>query len=101
MKKLILGLVLMTFLTTAALATPVGIIFTDVKEPVTATAMDSYSKKAEAANLSILNLVSFGNASIENIAKQNGIKKIKNVDKQTFSILFGLFTQETFTVYGD
>ena len=101
MKKVILMTVLISvLLINAAIATPFGFIFTDVKEPVAASSMKSYSKTAEGSNMSILGLVGFGDASAEKIAKEAGIKKIKHIDKHTFSILF-VFVQETFTVYGD
>ncbi len=101
MKKLFITALLTVFIGTTIFATPIGIIFTSVKEPVTATSLPTASKKIQGANISILNLVGFGNSSIESLAKQGGISQIKNIDKETFSIFFGLFTSETFTIYGE
>ena len=101
MKKLFITALLTIFVGTATFATPIGMIFTSVKEPVTATSLPTATKKVQGSNMSILNLVGFGNSSIEALAKQGGISQIKNVDKETFSILFGLFTSETFTIYGE
>jgi hypothetical protein len=101
MKKVIFITILMSvLLINAAVATPFGFIFTDVKEPVAASSLKSYSKTASGTNIAILSLVGFGDASTEKIAKEAGIKQIKHVDKHTFAIL-GVYVAETFTVYGD
>lgn len=101
MKKLLLMVVLTCGLfINGALATTNGFIFTNVIEPVAVSSLTTYSKTAAATNYSILYLIGFGDAGVENIAKNNGITKIKHVDKHTISFLY-FFNMETFTVYGD
>ncbi|MFA5880182.1 MAG: TRL domain-containing protein [Candidatus Margulisiibacteriota bacterium] len=103
MKKSILSLVLVIcviLFMSKAYATTTGAIFTSVKEPVSVSAADKGTKSASSSNISILSLFGFGDSSIDRIAKSGGITQVKYVEKQTSSFLF-LFTQETFTVYGD
>jgi len=76
-----------------------GTYYVDTKEPVAASSIEQAPKQATGSCTSILYLLAFGDASIENIAKNAGIKEIKYVDKKTFSIL-GLFVQDTYTVAG-
>jgi len=102
MKKVFLmSFLVSVLLIGAALATPMGILYTDVKEPVSASALTTYSKTATGTNMSILGLIGIGDSSIEKIAKAQGITKIQHVDKQVFSIPLFLYVSETFTIYGD
>lgn len=82
-------------------ATPVGFLFTNVTEPVTATSKESYTKVAQGSTSSVLGLVGMGDAGIDAIAKKAGITKIKHIDKNTTIWPLGIYIQETFTVYGD
>ena len=77
-----------------------GSYYTGCIEPVAASQIAQSSKKADGGCMSILYLFAFGDASIQGIANKAGIKEIKYIDKNTFSI-FGLFVQETYTVYGN
>lgn len=99
MKKLLSFVLASLFIVNVAIAAPLGIIYSDCKEPVTASSLPDYTKKAEGTNMSILGLVGFGDASIEKLAKEAGITKIKHVDKKSTNI-FIFFFSETFTVYG-
>lgn len=102
MKKVLLMSFLVSILMIGtALATPMGLLFTDVKEPVTASSLSTYSKTATGTNMSILGLIGIGDSSIEKIAKAQGINKIQHVDKHVFSIPLFLYISETFTIYGD
>jgi len=99
-KYFLVALIFLVLAANCALATPVGYLYTGVDEPVAASEIAKAAKKAEGSNLSILSLVAFGDASIEKVAKEAGIKEIKYIDKKTFSIWL-FFAQETFTIYGN
>lgn len=101
MKKLSLALLFAVLTSTAVSATPYGIFWTSVKEPVAATSLSSYSKKASGSATSFLGMIGIGDASIQSIAKKAGITRIKHVDKETTMLPFGIINTETFTVYGD
>ncbi len=45
--------------------------------------------------------VAFGDAGIKKAMQDGGISRIHHVDQEIFSILFGLYTQRTFIVYGE
>lgn len=78
-----------------------GSYYTDITEPVSVSEQDlSSMKKGVGTNVSIAYLVAMGDSGAEAIAKKAGIKKIKYIDKKTFSLWF-LYTAETFTVYGE
>ena len=100
MKKVILTTLILTLLASVALAAPYGFLYTDTKEPVAASALGSYSKTATGSNMSILGLVALGDGSIKTVAGNNGITKIKYVDKHTSGIL-SIIVTETYTIYGD
>jgi hypothetical protein len=68
--------------------TPVrGLIFTAVEGPINATASQANTKRGEACAFSVLGLVAWGDASI-NEAKNNGqIRELSTVDHESFNIL--------------
>jgi hypothetical protein len=73
-----------------SVATPaIGLLYTDVQGPVDSEGSIG-SKRGKACAESILGLIATGNASIEQAAKNGGIKKITNVDHHSKSTL-GLF----------
>jgi hypothetical protein len=59
------------------------------------------AKKGTASNESVLWLVAWGDASTAAAAKEGGITTINHMDRELFSILFGLYTKTTTIVYGD
>ncbi len=78
-----------------------GVLYTDVKAPVTATASDTAAMKSGSATVtSVLGLVATGDASIEAAAKNGGITKIHHVDYSSKSVL-GIYAVYTVTVYGE
>lgn len=94
-----------TFLTGcgAATTTPaLGILYTDVKGPVTATGNASSDRMLEGKGTvtSYLGLVATGDASIESAANNAGITKIHHVDYHSTSVL-GLIATYTVIVYGN
>lgn len=85
----------------ASVQTPLmGLAFTDVKAPITATANAGASKVGKATAKGILGLVATGDASIQAAAKSAGITKIHSVDYQAKSIL-GIVSEYTVIVYGE
>ncbi|MCU0641680.1 MAG: TRL-like family protein [Candidatus Margulisbacteria bacterium] len=99
--KVVFTIVMSVLLISGALATPIGLLYSDVKEPVSASSLASYTKTASGTNTSILAMVGFGDSSIEKVAQNAGITKIKHIDKHTFSLPFFIYMTETFTIYGD
>ena len=87
----------------AIVASPVpGVLYTDVKGPLTATSATidwENIRSGSAIATSTLGLVATGDASIATAARNGGIKQIYYVDYQVESFL-GLFAKYTVTVYG-
>lgn len=102
MKKLLfIPLLALLFTSCAVVQSPVlGLWYTDVKAPVTATNNANSSKVGTAEAQSILGLVATGDASIETAAKSAGITKIHHVDQHATSILGIVATYKVF-VYGE
>lgn len=75
-------------------------LFSDVTQGVTATSNSVGTKVGKSSASNVLGIVATGDASINEAAKQGGIKKISHVDQRTFSVL-GLFTTITTFVYGE
>lgn len=87
----------------AATTTPaLGILYTDVKGPVTATGTASGDRMLEgkATVTSYLGLVATGDASIETAAKRAGITQIHHVDYHSTHVL-GIIATFTVIVYGN
>jgi len=78
----------------------VGIIYTGVKSPVTATSHTNSTKFGVSQATSILGLFAFGNAGIDEAAKSAGITKIHHVDQKAVSVL-GIFATYKVYVYGE
>ena len=77
-----------------------GMLYTDVKSPVTATSNTNSSKVGTASATSILGIVAMGDASIDAAAKNAGITKIHHVDEHATSFL-GIFSTYQVLVYGE
>ena len=79
-----------------------GVLYTDVQAPVTATGNASGEKmlKGEATVTSYLGLVATGDASIKAAAKSAGITKIHHVDYRSTNKL-GIVATYTVIVYGE
>lgn len=103
MKKIFLMLVCVVALSGCSSApTPMaGLIWTNVKAPLTATNSDikpTLVGRSEATT--ILGLIATGDASIDTAAKNGGITRIHHVDYEKSS-LFGIVTTYTTVVYGN
>lgn len=78
---------------------PVGTIYADVTDPVTATPAAG-SRVGEATATSYLGVVALGDASIAAAKRQGGITTVSSVDRQRKNIL-GIITTYTTTVHGN
>lgn len=84
-----------------ASALPNGIIYTDVKLPISsADGQVSYTRVGSAEAKSYFGLVAVGDASINQAILNGGIKKVKYIDYQSNGVLGVVGTYKT-TVYGD
>lgn len=77
-----------------------GMIYTDVKAPVTATSSSGASKEGVAKCSNILGLVALGDCSVSAAAKAGDVSQIKSVDNKVWSIL-GIYTTSTTIVKGN
>lgn len=102
MKKLFKTMAVAAILSLASCASvpTAATLYTDVTEGLTATSNTVGTKVGKASASNVLGLIATGDASINEAAKQAGIKKISHVDVKKFSIL-GLFTTITTFVYGE
>lgn len=100
MKKIVLLILFAALMSGCAAAGMNGFIYTGVTEPVNATNAAQGTKKGEASCLNVLGIVAAGNCSIDEAAKNGGIKVIKTVDKKRSSVL-GLYVKETTIVTGE
>jgi hypothetical protein len=100
MKRTFFTCLLLIIFSTGLMATPLGVLFSLVSEPVAVTSASGYTKVGEATAFSVLWLVAFGDASIENASRESKIRTVQHVDRTYFNLLLGLFAMETTTVYG-
>ena len=104
MKKigfLVLVLFLAVMLNGCATPYPYGIVYTEVKAPVSSgDGGVSYSKSGVSKATSVLGLVATGDCSIKAAAANGNIRTIKYVDYDAKNIL-GVYGEYTTTVYGD
>lgn len=78
-----------------------GLYFNSISRPHSSGSQQvSASKVGTGVNTAYLGLVSIGDATVEKIAKENGIRNVVSVERSNFSI-FGIYSTETFTVYGN
>lgn len=78
---------------------PMGALYTELKLPITATAI-SGRKHGSAGCTSVLGLVATGDCSIETAKRNGGITKVSGVDWEAKNIL-GLFGDYKVNVYGE
>ncbi|RKY02293.1 TRL-like protein family [Candidatus Poribacteria bacterium] len=98
---LLSGLVMLAGCAAPLASAPVpGALYTDVKGPLAATPLPTYSKVGTASCYSLLGLVALGDASIEAAMKNGGIKKIHHVDFKSYNLL-GIYSKFTVIVYGE
>jgi hypothetical protein len=59
------------------------------------------NKTGEACSMTILGLISIGDSSIENAARNGGIQKVSTMNYSIMSVLGGIFYQYCLIVTGD
>lgn len=85
-------------------ANAMGLFYTNVDYPVTATGApvtDLHNlKKGKSDSINVLGVVEVGDAGIESAAKAGNIKKIAFIDVNEMTVFF-FFRRVTTTVYGE
>lgn len=99
MKKILTIICIIAVLSGIAFATPAAYVVEAI-EPSAVSAMAKSTIQVDKTVFGILGLIAFGDASIEGAKQSAGIKEIKYIDKNTFS-LFNLFVMQTYTIYGN
>ncbi len=80
---------------------PIGVLYTELELPITATANNGKATKVGRAEAtSVLNLVATGEASIEAAKADGGITKVHHVDWYVENIL-GIIGKYECVVYGE
>ncbi len=80
---------------------PVGVLYTELELPITATSNSGeYSKVGRAECTSVLGLVATGEASIEAAKEDGGITEVHHVDWHVENIL-GIIGKYECVVYGN
>ena len=99
-KAALLGLLIGTgMLAGCASPMPVGVLYTELSLPITATGAQG-KKEGTAECKSIMALVAMGDCSIETAKKNGGISKVSNVDWEAKSVL-GIIGEYKLHVYGE
>lgn len=78
----------------------IGALYTSVVEGQMVTSNELGTKVGVGNTISVLGLVSIGDASIQTAAHTAGIKKVSHVDARKTSVL-GLFGKYEILVYGE
>lgn len=88
--------------------TPVGSILTVCGGPLTATSNIKSSKVSSVSSKGVLNLIAWGDSSIESAMETSGIKKIHHIDYDHFRLIIPLgvvtipvYEKFTTIVYGE
>lgn len=103
MKKTFI-LTLLLFLsacTTAPFSPPQTFLYTDIKAPLSLDfdKTEIGSKKGTASTYSFLGMISTGDASIQQAARNGRITKVSHADYEHFNLLF--FQKTSVIVYGE
>ncbi len=101
MKKGVLSALGVVAVATMSYATPIGILWTNVTEPVTVTNLATFSKSTTVKTNAILWVIGSGDANLADAAKSAGITKIHHIDKTTTVYPLGVYIEEAFTIYGE
>jgi hypothetical protein len=92
--------VALALFTGCATPMPLGLLYTDLKIPLSATGEVAKGKVGVGECSTVLGLVATGDCSIEAAMKNGGISKVSHVDWDAKSIL-GIFGTYRTTVYGE
>jgi hypothetical protein len=87
----------------AAVALLTGCLYMNVKTPYDTDLNKTVlgQKTGKAYSQSLLWLFAWGDAGTAAAAKDGNITTVNHMDREVFSILFGLYTKTTTVVYGD
>lgn len=96
---LVLGSAVLPGCIAAPVVPPLGIVYTDIEAPL-APKGEAGSKRGTSTVVSILGLVSTGDASVKAAASSGGISEVKLVDYE-FTNVLGVYQRYTTVVYGD
>lgn len=105
MKKIVFLLIFCSlFLFNQQKSEAFGLFFSNVTYPLTATGVQvedlNHLKKGKSMSKNILYCVEWGNAGVDEAAKNGGINKISYIDVNEKTI-FIFFKKVTVTVYGE
>ncbi|NIQ95247.1 MAG: hypothetical protein GWO11_06190 [Desulfuromonadales bacterium] len=80
-----------------------GCLYIDAKIPYDTDLQETSlgDKTGEASTHSVLWLFAWGDAGVEEAARNGGIERIDHMDREIFVILFGLYSRTTTVVYGE
>jgi hypothetical protein len=81
---------------------PMGLIYSDVKAPLTAEAEKPAmtEQKGEASSESVLGLVAWGDCSLEAAARNGKLSTIEYADYEYMNVVFGIYQKFTVTTHG-
>ncbi len=87
----------------AAVVLLTGCLYMNVKTPYGTELNKTVlgQKTGKAYSQSVLWLVAWGDAGTQAAAKDGNITTVNHMDREVFSILFGLYSKTTTVVYGD
>ena len=80
-----------------------GCLYANIKAPLDIDADKTAigSKVGKSSIQSVLWLVAWGDASTDSAAKNGNISVVYHMDREVYSILFGLYSKSTTIVYGE
>ncbi len=86
-----------------AAGTLAGCLYTNITMPLSTelNKTDLGHKHGESSTYSVLWLFAWGDGGAAQAAKDGGITVLTHMDRELYSILFGLYTRTTTIVYGD
>ena len=83
---------------------PQGFAFTQVGAPLSTQFNESTAvapKQGKASAVSVLGLVAFGDASLQEAAREGDLRTIHYADYEYLNVLFGMYTSFTVIVHGE
>ena len=82
---------------------PIGAVFSDIQAPLTTElhGQPTASRRGEASTESILGLVSWGDCSLEEAARDGGLTTIQYCDYAYQNVILGIYQKFTVIAYGD
>lgn len=80
-----------------------GCVYTNIKTPLDMDLdkTEMGTKVGKASIYSVLWLFSWGDSSTAAASKEGGISTVTHMDRQVYSVLFGLYSKTTTIAYGD